>query len=673
MKQEYTLFLRSIDIFSLTHMHYCWVLAMFLIAGCTAFETDDPLEANLRAAGKNRKELEKVLDFYTDSADSLKYQAAEFLILHMDAQYTVDDPRTQEVVQNLARVAGMSEPRANQFMDSIHAVQITQATSVRKTRTSDLQNITAEYLIKNIDHAFDAWRNAPWYDQIDFITFCNYILPYNSGKAPVESWREIYHDAFVGSVNSKRQSGMLSVVDTLLTGNRPKFRYVHNLGGGDDFQAQDLLKLKAGKCYHWAHTVNYMLRDFAIPSVLIYAPHWATHPAGHAWNGVLDSADHIIPYAIEYNIPYIFNPMYWPLKTAKLYILPYSKNPASIAMQMDGSDIDIPLKLQDARMVDVTARFVPVIDLPVSITHASPSEQDVLFLCVFDRGAYNAVDWSRIASGGTTFTNVGKDVVYLPAFYNNKTYQAASEPMIVTYDGEIKSLAADTSEFQTIRLYRKYPINGSMFRYTEPFYGMKIQTSKDREFSLPIDKYDILRYPSPVITDGPKQRDRWRWEEYRDSVVFNPPLKSQYVRFLAAPRKECIVGEIECFDAESRIIKGIAYGSKSGAENIYDGTYGECFHDPDSLGWVAIDFGKEVSVSKIKYLPSNDSNSIQVGERYELSYFDRTWISLGVQTAQYKYLDYHTPANALLWLRNLDTGKEERVFTINEHGGQVWW
>lgn len=49
--------------------------------------------------------------------------------------------------------------------------------------------------------------------------------------------------------------------------------------------------------------------------------------------------------------------------------------------------------------------------------------------------------------------------------------------------------------------------------------------------------------------------------------------------------------------------------------------------------------------------------------------------SLGRQVGsrQLQYLEYdNVPDNALLLLRNLTKGKEERIFTC-EDGKQVWW
>ncbi len=71
--------------------------------------------------------------------------------------------------------------------------------------------------------------------------------------------------------------------------------------------------------------------------------------------------------------------------------------------------------------------------------------------------------------------------------------------------------------------------------------------------------------------------------------------------------------------------------------------------------------------------PEDESNAIFPGEHYELFYWRNGWKSLGIQEAADTILDYqHVPKGALLWLRNLDKGNQERIFSY-ENGKQVWY
>ena len=54
----------------------------------------------------------------------------------------------------------------------------------------DAHIITAEYLIDNIDRAFDNWQKRPWNRSLSFEDFCEYLLPYRIGDEPLEEWKD---------------------------------------------------------------------------------------------------------------------------------------------------------------------------------------------------------------------------------------------------------------------------------------------------------------------------------------------------------------------------------------------------------------------------------------------------------------------------------------------------
>jgi len=79
------------------------------------------------------------------------------------------------------------------------------------------------------------------------------------------------------------------------------------------------------------------------------------------------------------------------------------------------------------------------------------------------------------------------------------------------------------------------------------------------------------------------------------------------------------------------------------------------------------------AVKLFRKYPYNNSNTIKTNDMYELFYWDEGWKSLGRKKATGKFLVYdNIPINALLLLKDLDRGKQERPFTI-ERGLQKFW
>ncbi|WP_291529169.1 hypothetical protein [Bacteroides sp. UBA939] len=68
-----------------------WVIAISIVISSSCENTYSHLEQALILAGENRPELEKVIAYYSsDRADSLKLEAALFLIENMPGHYSYE-------------------------------------------------------------------------------------------------------------------------------------------------------------------------------------------------------------------------------------------------------------------------------------------------------------------------------------------------------------------------------------------------------------------------------------------------------------------------------------------------------------------------------------------------------------------------------------------------------
>ena len=64
-----------------------------------------------------------------------------------------------------------------------------------------LEVIESSYLIKKIDRAFQVWKSAPWYKEVSFEMFCQYIRPYRvSDEQLVEHWRDSLIQSYIGYI-----------------------------------------------------------------------------------------------------------------------------------------------------------------------------------------------------------------------------------------------------------------------------------------------------------------------------------------------------------------------------------------------------------------------------------------------------------------------------------------
>lgn len=63
-------------------------------------------------------------------------------------------------------------------------------------RQYDTETVSAEFLIEEIETAFEAWQTVPDFISRDFDLFCGYVLPYRIGNEPLEPYRKRHFEQF---------------------------------------------------------------------------------------------------------------------------------------------------------------------------------------------------------------------------------------------------------------------------------------------------------------------------------------------------------------------------------------------------------------------------------------------------------------------------------------------
>lgn len=136
------------------------------------------------------------------------------------------------------------------------------------------------------------------------------------------------------------------------------------------------------------------------------------------------------------------------------------------------------------------------------------------------------------------------------------------------------------------------------------------------------------------------------------------------------------VAEIEFYGEKGKLSGKVIGKSKWNIKkDAFDGNIDSFFATAEagSDEWLGLELNDASRICKIRFLPRNDNNIVKKGDRHELLYWDNQWISFGIKRAEDNSLTFdQVPSHALFWLKNLDYGQEERIFTY-ESGQQVWW
>ncbi len=428
------------------------VLSSLTIAAMAAADVAYPpdVAAVLDSAGGNRGQLEQVIEHYRNDPDTLKLTAAYYLVGNMEGHsyvtYKLCDSTGNEVEFSVFDYPDYdSLQTASAALEQIHGTLDFK----RDTLIEDCRVVTAEFLIDQIDFAFKAWREKPWAKALSFEQFCQYVLPYRGSNEPLEPWRETMWDRYaslqdrMGDSTDPIEAAAL-INDDVKTwfGFDPRFYYHPTDQGLSEMTANGL-----GRCEDMTNVTIYAMRANGIAVTSDYTPHWANTGNNHAWNAVVKPDGTVMPF-----MGAEANPGKYRLanKLAKVYRKTFGKQPDNLIFR-DRKQEKVPGWLAGKNYVDVTADYVPVQDLAVALDR-TPDSVDIAYICVFNSGEWRAMDWATIEIDTTVFTDIGRDIAYLPALYLNEKIVPAAAARILHGDGTVEILAADTSDPISVRL-----------------------------------------------------------------------------------------------------------------------------------------------------------------------------------------------------------------------------
>ncbi|WP_143774076.1 transglutaminase-like domain-containing protein [Niastella vici] len=417
------------------------------------------------AATSNKKELIKLISHYQQPNDSLKLKAAYFLIRNMDDQFHLAGESVQEsrrIFNQMDSLNKLGKGSARKIWDSLTA-SLGQRVTTTPDTIKDIDIITCELLVDNIDNAFNAW-NYPWARRLNFDDFCKYILPYKLKNESPESWRVNMMQRYAWVLKTVKDSGSLIEAASLINNDIRKWFYItpkFNCVG--DPNCGELLKLKAGQCIQAAQLAAYAMRAMGIPVTLDYTPFWANKSGRHDWNSLISPLGDITFMGGESDPGFekVEDPGYNYLgatqmkrKRAKIYRYSFEKVTDTINARQVA---DVPVFFQDHHHEDVTDRVIPVSTITLTLDTILP-QQGLAYLCVFNNKQWEPVQWGKTgADKKVSFATLGRDVVYLPMIYRNNEYWPAADPLILHRNGTVRTLHANLQQCREIIIVKKYP------------------------------------------------------------------------------------------------------------------------------------------------------------------------------------------------------------------------
>ncbi|NII29260.1 transglutaminase domain-containing protein [Pseudoflavitalea sp. X16] len=475
-----------------------YLILLFPVASLCQQRYPDSVEAVLRQSNGHRAELEKAIDHFKRSGDSLQLKAIYFLVSNMDAHYSA----SYYWVDSLGRKVAYNELDYPDFAASIQAFEALKRQhkklSPRPVVYRDIDTIQAAFLIDNVERAFASWR-ANSIGHISFTDFCEYVLPYRMSFEPLQNWRGLYSSRFKNLYPAQPNG----ITDTLCLdiGNDIK-KWFTNVYGIEQKKeplprlgAMQLLHRKKGACEDIADLTGLILRANGYAASIDYIPAWSTASGLHFLN---------------YTYPTIAVKNHFDAAEAS-FVDTLSREPAKVIRTTYSRQKNVAASFADTSQIpegfmrlknykDVTPEYWVTQDIAARLFALKGMRTSLAFAAVWNYFQWRPVWWGRINNNSTVFSNMSRGAIYLPMYYVKGQLVPAGWPIAAGYDNTLV-LQPDTLHTRTIRIKEQNPY--LLFRtgkkYTLYWWGGKWRKAGTRVASADTKEFEFPAIPMNAL------------------------------------------------------------------------------------------------------------------------------------------------------------------------------
>lgn len=662
------------------------LLYFFLLAACHS-EADKRLAYALELAGENRPELEKVLEHY--AKDSLKLKAAQFLISNMPGQVGHDSALIQQLQPVYDKHVAISETydwkRPVGWQKEINKLWERETIDIsRYPMKQDVNTVKAGWLIKEIDLAFKTWQENDYTKDAPFDDFCRYILPYRfCDKFILDSNRQELYNRHHGLFNDKTKN-FRTITDSL------HFLYSsisHSAGTAASMPICTISayeQLKRGVCEDQTRFNAHLMSALGMAVVTDFVPGWGNRTNGHGWNAlIIDGKTYPFePFWDKERWKYdrIYNNETFDLQYGRFRLPKVFRHTFEYYLEGPMADEkenreNIPGLFKNPRKRDVSSHYFKVSDVIVELTEMKPDNTNYCYLCVYDAKGmtWTPVQWSKVEGNQALFKDMGRDIVYLPAFYQDGTVIPAASAFILGQNGKCEKIKRN-GKTQEIVVNATTPLGlqyGSLLNGVRLTGCNSLTDAKQQELlyklsdTVDIDDNDFRLHPE-------KEYQYVRLEVGRDTIALNEisfyeeqkgnPVRIPDIKVLPAPYTHSFEG-MEKMERMTDYLSGTGCfaSNRTGRSGKKD---------------IVFDLGKQYALYSFSVIPFPEFH-LNGDRNYTLYYWDNEWKPVEKVKGSDDFVSFgQVPADALYLIKCSvpveGTYSNERIFTYKD-GMLTWW
>ncbi|AUS05347.1 transglutaminase domain-containing protein [Pseudotamlana carrageenivorans] len=433
-------------------------------------------QGNLQSIQNFEVLSQKVLNHF--EFEPKKKMAAQFLLqgmLNQGSVLPIWKDRSNKIIQ-------LNEFQYESFETAVAAFNsFSSKGAIRSLEyVRDIEQIDANFLIKNIEHSFTTWQESPWYKNYTFENFCEYVLPYRNSLEPLEKdLKQKYSSFYKGIFYTASNSADPVDVCTELIKSLAHIQFVDKRRYPQPMLSVDQIRFRGqGNCTDLANMVLLIGRSIGLGITYDYTPYYAASSNSHYWNSVLDRDCNFIPFNGNSDLPYIYNATSKRMGKVLRQTFSAQKNSLPALIPIDYIPTN---KLKLANVIDVTNEYVAT----SSITYVFQQNPAVRvgYITVFNQGEWKPLWWSELDKNSkAVFENMGRNIVYLPGYVkpsmvsgkSNQTLDLEEYPILLQTNGLPRILKPSLNSLFSAKISR---FNEEDFGYKD-FNSIELENEK---------------------------------------------------------------------------------------------------------------------------------------------------------------------------------------------------
>ena len=629
-----------------------------VVAGCS--DSHIRVRRSLRLAGENGKELRAVLNHY--KGDREKMAAARFLIANMPGHVSLQG----DWQGYYSEIDSLISPSTGIPIDNIADTISACAARHELHNAQDLLYITADYLIKDIDKAFELWKEGEWASPLTFDEFCDWLLPYTVSQGqPLSDWR---NDKMIPA--PVRNLDTLVQCDDFVGDPRPAIIYINKWciprglkhqwgtvsGAPRVYDLERLVRYPIATCDDYSNTFTLAMRGIGIPLVIDYVPRWPDRDNGHSWCATMSLKGQEAFFS-----PFVGNPdkpdrQY--SRLAKVCRRTYSSN-AEYLKLLKRTKGKVPVIHKHPFFKDVTDHYLRTSDITVELLPNAKTTGRDIYIGIFDDASWQPVWYGRRKGRHATFKGMGRNITYIALDYDGHSLRTVSDPFELRSDGSVRYFRKKEGLSPSFRIRSKYPQREKISLIFDFIRGGWLEGADNPSFT---GSEKVASFKELALNSG--------------SVRVRQSRPYRYWRLNTNPGQVTDMADIILYgEGEVRLRVDSLCRIPEEVHNLFDGDPLTNYRIDGSSPPPPLCFDKPVTLDHVSYIRRGDGNSIVPGDRYQVLYWDdNRWNVCKDEIAKDVYLDLDdVPSGVLCLIRGLSRGKDDRIFNYEEEKGIIDW